>query len=146
MIRGTLLDPTGAGAAWAMVVAQAPGSPPALGVADSRGVISLPMPYPELQTAPAGSPLALTPLKLSSQSWTVEIHVYWTGQIAASSTPHLEDVLQQREGFAWRDTAFGAHATSFTLDFGTDLILRSVDANTGRQLPYLLVTAAGSPL
>ena len=146
MIRATLQDPTGAGAAWAMVTAQAPGAAPAVGLADNRGVISLPMPYPELQTAPAGSPLALTPLKLSAQSWTVEIHVYWTGRIAASSTPDLEQLLQQDEGFAWRDTAFSAHATSFTLDFGTDLILRSVDANSGRQLPYLLVTAAGSPL
>ena len=145
MIRGCLQDPSGAGAAWAVVTATAPGGAPAIGVADDRGVISLPMPYPELQTAPAGSPLGPAPLKLSDQSWPLDIHVYWTPS-AGAALPDLEELLQQGEASVWLDTAQSARATSFTLEFGADLILRSVDSVSGRQLSYLLVTAAGSPL
>jgi hypothetical protein len=128
------------------MTAEAPGGSLALGVADGRGVISLPLPYPELRTASFGSPLGLAPLKLSDQSWPVHIRVFWTPVSKTVTTPDLEDLLQQGEASVWRDTARSALATSFTLEFGTDLILRSVDSVTGRELPYLLVTTAGSPL
>jgi hypothetical protein len=145
MIRASLQDVSGAGAAWAVMTARAPGGPPAIGVADSRGVISLPLPYPELRSAFFGSPLISAPLKLSDQNWPVDINVFWTPFSAAVTTPDLEQLLQQGEASVWRDTARSTPATTFTLEFGNDLILRSVDS-AGRELPYLLVTAAGSPL
>ena len=146
MIRASLQDPSGAGASWAVVTAQAPAAAPAIGVADSRGVISLPVPYPELRSALFGSPLVSAPLKLSDQRWPVAINVFWTPFSGNVTTPDLQSLLQQGEAFVWRDTARSTPATTFMLEFGNDLILRSVDSVTGRELPYLLVTPAGSPL
>jgi len=146
MIRGTLQDPSGAEAAWAVVTAQATGGAPVTGVADDRGVISVPIPYPELQTTLAGSPLGPTLLPLSLQSWPLTVRVYYEPFSIPTGSPDLKDVLSQSEASVWRDTSMSARATAFNLDYGTDLILRSVDAVSGRQLSYLLVTAAGSPL
>ena len=146
MIRALLQDPSGAGAAWAVLTAQPAGGPLAIGVADDRGVISLPMPYPELQTTLAGSPPGPALLPLTDQSWPLDIHVYYAPFVDPDDTPDLVELLQQGEASVWQDTARSARATSFTLEYGTDLILRSVDAVSGRQLSYLLVTAAGSPL
>jgi hypothetical protein len=147
MIRAVLEDPTGAPAAWAVVTAQATGGALAVGVADVRGVISLPLPYPELPAAGVLSPLGSTPVKLSDQTWPLEIGVYWTPAVGEpAAAPDLEELLQQAAANVWSDTTLTVRATTFTLGFGNDLILRSVDQTSGRELPYLLVTAAGSPL
>jgi hypothetical protein len=146
VIRGDLQDPSGEGAAWAVVTAQASGAAPAIGIADDRGVISLSLPYPELRTTPVSSPLGQAALKLGDQSWPLEIRIFWTPRAMATEIPDLAALLQQGEAFAWRDTAQTATATTFTLQFGNDLILRSLDSASGRELPYLLVTAAGSPI
>jgi hypothetical protein len=146
VIRADLRDPLGDGAAWAVMTAQPAGAPMAIGIADDRGVISLALPYPELRTIPVSSPLGQAALKLGDQSWPVEIHIFWTPDAGVPSTPDLEALLQQSEAFAWRDTARTAPATTFTLQFGNDLILRSLDSASGRELPYLVVTAAGSPI
>jgi hypothetical protein len=146
VIRADLQDPSGAGAAWAVVTAQVAGAALAIGIADDRGVISLALPYPELRTIPVSSPLGQAALKLGDQSWPVEIRIFWTPAVVATESPDLEALLQQGEAFAWRDTARITPATTFTLQFGNDLILRSLDSTSGRELPYLLVTAAGSPI
>jgi hypothetical protein len=54
----------------------------------------------------------------------------------------LKTILGQGEATAWRDTAHSAPASSFTLQFGKDLVLRSLDSGTGRELPVLLITPA----
>jgi hypothetical protein len=146
MLRADLWDQRlQSGAAWAMVTVQAPGLPLVIGLADERGVISLSLPYPELRNSPFGSPLG-APLKLSAQSWPVDISIHYTPEAGVEEFPELERVLQQEPAFAWHDTAHSALATTFTLQFGKDLVLRSLDSASGRELPYLLVTAAGSPL
>jgi hypothetical protein len=146
MIRADLQDPSGGGAAWAVVTAQAPGGALAIGMADDRGVIALPLPYPELQTGFVSSPLGSPALKLSDQNWPVDIRVFWTPAAGSPGPQSLQELLQQGEASVWRDAALSSPATSFTLEFGIDLILRSIDSASGRELPYLLVTAAGSPL
>jgi hypothetical protein len=83
---------------------------------------------------------------LGDQSWPVEIRIFWTPEASVPETPELEALLHQGEAFGWRDTARTAPATTFTLQFGNDLILRSLDSASGRELPYLIVTAAGSPI
>ena len=146
VIRADLQDLSGAGASWAVVTAQAENAAPAIGIADDRGVISLALPYPELRTIPVSSPLGQAALKLGDQSWPVGIRIFWTPRATATETPDLEALLQQGEAFAWRDTAQTTPVTTVTLQFGNDLILRSLDSASGRELPYLLVTAAGSPI
>jgi hypothetical protein len=146
MVRADLQGFSGAGAAWAMVTAQPAGLAPAVGIADDRGVISLPLAYPEFRSSPAGSPLGMTPLKLTDQNWPVEIRVFFTPGVHGNLFPNLASLLQQPEALIWRDTADSAFAATFTLQFGNELVLRSLNSATGRDLPYLLVTAPGSPL
>ncbi len=145
-IRADLQDFSGTPAAWALVAAQVPGLAPTIGIADSRGVITLPLPYPEFRSASAGSPLGMAPLKLSDQNWPVEVRVFFTPAVNQSKFPDLEALLQQPEALVWRDTADATFATTFTLEFGNELVLRSLNLATGRELPYLLVTTPGSPI
>jgi hypothetical protein len=145
MIRADLQNFSGTGAAFALVTAESSGMLPAIGIADSRGVISLPIPYPEFLSASAGSPTGMAPLKLSDQNWPLEIRVFFS-PADRGVFPDLGALLQQPEALIWRDTADSAFGTTFTLEFGNELILRSLDLTSGRDLPYLLVTVPASPL
>ena len=147
VVRAQLRDESsGGGAMWAMVTAQFSGLPPMSGVADERGVVSLSVAYPEPANSPFGSLPASGLVKLSDQSWPIGIAVHYSGLLAARSTPDLEELLQQGAATAWSDTAHSAPANSFTVGFGSDLVLRSRDSVSGRELPVLLVTGAGSPI
>jgi hypothetical protein len=145
-ISADLQDFSGTGAAWALVTAQPFGLPPAIGIADNRGVISLPIPYPEFRSASAGSPTGMAPLKLSDQNWPVEVRVFFSPTGSQETYPDLGALLQQQEALVWRDTSDSAFGATFTLEFGNELILRSLNLATGRDLPYLLVTVPASPL
>jgi len=142
IVRALLQDDAGAPAAWALVTAQVPGSLVMAGLADDRGVLSLTLPYPEPRNSPFSSPLGPGSLKLSDQTWPLTISVFYTSRSGGQMLPDLEEVLRQGRATVWQDTAHSAPADSFTLQFGMDLVLRSVDAVTGRQLPVLLVTPA----
>lgn len=130
-------------AAWAVVTAQVAGSQVMTGLADDRGAMSLAVPYPEPRNSPFASPLGPGSLKLSDQTWPLALSVFYRpGSAGAGPLPDLEALLQQPAANTWRDTAHSGPANSFTLQFGKELVLRSVDSATGRELPVLLITAA----
>jgi hypothetical protein len=107
-------------------------------------MVSISQPYPE----PSGSGLAspLSTHKLSDQSWAVEVAVFYTAGKVDEPLPELDQILHQNAAVAWRDTAHTSAVNQFNLQFGQDLVLRSLDSTSGRELPVLLVTPAGSPL
>ncbi len=148
VVRTQLKDDTAkAGAAWALVTAQVPGSLVMTSLADDRGVMSLTLPYPEPRNSPFASPLGPGSLKLSDQTWPLLISVFYTPRPVNPSSsvfvlPDLQELLNQGAATAWRDTAHSAPLNSFTLQFGRDLVLRSIDSGTGRELPVLLITPA----
>lgn len=137
-------------AAWAMVTAQFQGMPAIAGIADGRGMISLIASYPEPKnfslTSPLTSPLGGGAAKLTDQSWPIDISVFYTPGQDPNSSPDLQALLQQNAATAWRDTNHSAPAGGFAVGYGKDLVLRSLDSGSARELPVLLITPAGSPL
>ena len=137
-------------ASWAMVTAQFQGSPVATGIADGGGIISLIAPYPEPLNAslpsPITSPLGAGRGKLTDQNWPVTVSVFYTPGLDPKRLPDLAVLLGQPAASAWRDTNHSTPAGGFTVQYGKDLVLRSLDAASGRELPVLLITPAGSPL
>ena len=144
MVRTQLQARSGEFAAWAILQLQAPGLPSHTGVADDRGVVVIYQPYPE----PAGISLSspFTSSKLSNQSWTIDVAVFYTPAKPAQPFPDLNQILQQSPAVAWKDNAFTEPVDQFNLQFGQELVLQSVDSSSARELPVLLITAAGSPL
>jgi hypothetical protein len=127
-------------AAWALVTAQVSGAPVMTGLADDRGAVSMAVSYPEPRNSPFASPLGPGSLKLSDQTWPLTISVFYSANTGSGPLPDLESVLQQPVAKTWQDTAHSAPANNFTLQFGNELVLRSLDSATGLQLPVLLVT------
>jgi hypothetical protein len=144
MVRAQLQDTSGGFAAWAMVTVQAPGLPLRAGLTDEQGMVSISQPYPEPAGSGLESPLA-TP-KLIDQRWTVKVAVFYSAGKTEQPLPELEQILQQPQAVAWRDTAHTSPADQFPLQFGQELVLRSLDSISGLELSVLLVTPAGSPL
>lgn len=145
-VRAQLQDAvTGLPAAWASVTVQTAPGVSATGLADARGVISLPVSYPEPRNFALSSPLGSS-VKLTDQSWPVDISVSYTRGAAGATLPLLEDLLQQKPAFAWADSTRSTPSGAFTLLFGSDLVLRSRNSANGTQLPVLFVTPAESPL
>jgi hypothetical protein len=129
------------------MTAQVAGSLVMPALADDRGVVTLTLPYPEPRNSPFASPLGPGSLKLSDQTWPLTVSVFYTPRITSPVSsdfvlPDLETILAQGMATAWRDTAHSATASNFTLQFGKDLVLRSMDSGTGRDLPVLLITPA----
>lgn len=145
VIRAQLQDDLSGGpAAWALMTAQAAGVPAVTALADWRGMVTLTLPYPEPPLGAPGSPLGTGAVKLTDQSWPVSITVFYAG-IETQGLPDLGAILRQGTASIWSDTNHSALSSSFTLQFGNDLILRSLDSASGQPLPVLLVTMAGSP-
>ncbi|HEV3037485.1 MAG TPA: hypothetical protein VHA33_06835 [Candidatus Angelobacter sp.] len=141
VVRALLKDDVAkAPAAWALVTAQISGSLVMTGLGDNRGALSLTLPYPEPQNSPFASPLGPGSLQLSDQTWPLNISVFYVPKPAGQVLPDLVGVLHQGAANVWRDTAHSGPANSFTLQFGKELVLRSLDSGTGRELPVLLVT------
>ncbi len=134
-------------AGWALMTAQIAGALMVPALADDRGVVTLTIPYPEPATSPFASPLGPGSLKLSDQTWPLTVSVFYTPQTGAPDAsgfvmPDLETILGQRQATVWQDTAHSGTASNFTLQFGKELVLRSLDSGTGRDLPVLLITPA----
>jgi hypothetical protein len=144
-VRATLQDDARGGpAAWTLLTVQAPGLPALTALADERGVVSLYQPYPE--PAGSGSSSPLVNPNLTNQTWPITVSVSYDGIQAVNNSPDLDQVLRQSAAFVWRDSAHTFSVNEFQLIFGTELVLRSLDSNSGRDLPVLLVTSATSPL
>jgi hypothetical protein len=137
-------DAADAPAAWGLLSSQAPGLPPVTALADDRGVVALFQPYPEPGGSGTTSPLSAP--NLTSHSWPVAVSVSYNRIPTANAVPNLDQILRQHPATVWRDSAHTASVDEFQLSFGTDLVLRSLDSMSGRELPVLLVTPATSPL
>jgi hypothetical protein len=145
-VRAVLQDAfLGAPAAWALVTLTLPGAPMAIGLADDRGALLVSVPYPEPRNSRFASPLGSASPKLSDQTWPLTLTVFYRPGIT-QPFPDLGEILQQGAAAVWRDSARSSPGGSYTLQFGQELVLRSRDSITGRELPVLLVTPAQSPL
>jgi hypothetical protein len=139
VVRGLLMDSVSGGpAAWALVRLDGPNMTPAVGLTDARGVISLLFLYPEPRNFALGSPLRSGGLRLTDQTWVLNLSVQYKPGRASEITPDLDGTLQQVPAIC--------DVPAITVQFGKEFILRSLDSVSGRELSALLITAAGSPL
>jgi hypothetical protein len=146
VIRAELWDEvTGAPASWAMVDALLPASPPVRGLADRDGRVAVIFPYPEPPDEAFGSPPGSPPhgagLSMFSQSWEVELRVYYAPSRQPAVAPDLGDAFMQPEATLWADSTRTRPLGTGVLQFGRELIVRSAGDPHGR----LLVRSIGSP-
>jgi hypothetical protein len=122
-IRAEVRDQVnGEPAAWALMEATTE-TGMVRGLADQRGQLLLPLPYPRPNIT-LGSPLHAGGPNVTDQSWNVGLTVRYAPRVPAPNRPDLEDILTQPIAFN----------TSATLHFGQELLLAP-----------LLITPAGSP-
>jgi hypothetical protein len=126
-------------AAYAVIEAKAGDQPLVTGVADWRGRILLPLPYPKAVIT-LGS-MATSNVPLQDQTWTVDFTVRYRRRATVPELPDLYDVLSQPAATAWQTTALTTPWTQTTLAFGRELLL----ATQGTASHTLLITPAGSP-
>lgn len=111
-------------AAWAVVEAKAGDQPMVTGVADERGVLMLPLPYPK-PVITLGS-MATGNVPLQDQTWTVTLTVrYRRRTTPLPDLPNLYDVLSQPVATAWQTTAMTTSFTQTTLAFGREIFLET---------------------
>lgn len=144
LVRTQLKARSGEFAAWAIVQLQASGLPARTGVADENGIVVIYQPYPEPTGISLSSPF--TSAKLTNQNWAIDVAVLYTPSKPSQPLPDLDQILQQSQAVAWKDNAFTQPVDQFNLQFEQELVLQSLDSSSGRKLPVLLITAAGSPL
>ena len=149
MIRAQLFDPVRVvPAAWAVVDAHIDGGATLRGIADERGQVLVPFPFPEPLGFGLGSPLRPGGIPLSGQTWPLRLAFAYTPG-ATGGIPDLTQVLKQAPATAWDDELLSTPLTSATLPFGPELVLRSRAAPdsppASRWLSTLLITPAGSP-
>jgi hypothetical protein len=146
VIRAQLQDAASGGPAAGAVLSAVIGSWPAVfGVADAQGRVVVLTPYPEPSDFPdvgdwTSPPFAPTGATLASYTWPVALSVQYAGTTAYPAFPDLCTTLSQAPGTLWGTTAGGPFAQQ-TLTMGVPLVLRTVDATTGLQLPVVLVAA-----
>ena len=143
VLRAEMLDSgTDEPAAWAVIEARSGGQPVVTGVADERGRIMLPLPYPKAVITLGSLSTPNTPL--TDQTWSVDFTVRYRRRAPVPSMPDLYDVLTQPVATAWRETTFVTPLTQGTLRFGRELVL-ATQTGTGDSTAMLLVTPMGSP-
>ncbi|MDP9170937.1 MAG: hypothetical protein M3N54_10000 [Acidobacteriota bacterium] len=136
--RAQLLDTlAGTPAAWAFVTVRTAGQPPAVGVADQRGIVAVQFAYPEPRNFALGSPLRTGGVKWVDQSWPVAVNVLYAPGRINDARPELSQTLGQ--------PAAAVNPAAFTLLAGQELSMKSVGPD-GREISDLLLTPAGSPL
>ena len=123
-------------ASWAVLEVQAPGQPPARGVADRDGRVAVIFPYPEPLSAPAraGSPPFSAGQGLWDQEWTVRLTAFYDAVAPAPTVPDLCRTLAQRAALLWNDARATRPLPGQPLRYGQDLIVRDT-----------FITIAGSP-
>jgi hypothetical protein len=145
-IRAELWDAVAnAPAAWALVEARMAGVLLGRGVSDAAGKVVILGPYPAVPDFAFGSP-ATPPLPLTSQTWPLTLAAWYEPVSPAPAIPDLCAVLRQQPATLWANRGLTAAFAGATLTFGRDLVARSTDLATGKDLPVLFITASGSPL
>lgn len=138
---------TGLPAAWARVEAQhSPLSPPARGMSDALGRVTLLFPYPEPAGNPAGSPPpGAVSVALPQQEWPVDMRAWYSGAMRATELPDWCTFFAQGRSVLWSDSALTHAFTRTTIRYGRETILQSQDSGSRTELSVLLITPAGSP-
>ena len=149
MIRAQLYDALhNVPAAWAVMDVRVDGGPSVRGIADSRGQVVVPFPFPEPQGFGLGSPLHPGGIPLAGQTWQLHLAFAYT-PAATDGIPDLSQVLKQAPATAWDDELLSTPFTQVALSFGPELVLRSRAAAASPPaspwLSTLLITPAGSP-
>jgi hypothetical protein len=121
-------------AAYAVIEARAGDEPIVTGVADERGRILLPLPYPKPVITLGSMPTTNVPLQ--DQTWTVDFTVRYRRRATVPPLMELYDVLSQPAVTAWQTTALTTPWTQTTLAFGRELLL----ATQGTVSHTLLIT------
>ena len=150
--RGVGDDPRGAvgrggerAGGLALVEARVAGVLLGRGVSDAAGKVVILGPYPAVPDFAFGSP-ATPPLPLTSQTWPLTLAAWYEPASPAPAIPDLCAVLRQSPATLWANRGLTAAFAGATLMFGRDLVARSTDLATGKDLPVLFITASGSPL
>jgi hypothetical protein len=132
IVRATLREPSGAPAAWAVLELQADGGDPALGMADERGQVAVPLPYPAPPHT-AGSPLRGSRRPLAEERWSLSIACRYDRSCPPTLAPDLCTALEQAPA------ALELQGVALELAYGRDLVLRTPGHSE------VLVLAAASP-
>jgi hypothetical protein len=160
-IRANLLDESiGEPAAWAVMTVQVTGEPETwIGIADEAGRVLVLVPYPILQVLQLGSPPGTGQGNITSQSWPVSITVqYSPSQLSYpaadfadtrwpwTDTPSLKDILtNQNTASIWTDPSNSVTQLNGNLNFGQELVLRSLSGSPLQPGPTLNISQGGSP-
>jgi hypothetical protein len=145
VLRADLWDPVaGAGAAWAVLEVVPAGAPPAFGLADANGRVAVVFPYPEPPSPPLGpgSPPAGAG---GPPSWPVEVFARYAPAAPPPAAPELCAAFGQAAATLWADSALTQPLGGLVLQFGQELVARTVDAATSAPLSVVYVTAGASP-
>ena len=109
-------------------------------------------PYPEpaavSPTSPPGSPgspPSSGTADLRQQAWPIGLKAAYLGLQPVPPAPDLCYALTQPPARLWADSDISVPLVSATLQFGRELILRSVDAGTRELMSVVFITPAGSP-
>jgi hypothetical protein len=132
IVLAQLREPSGTPAAWAALEVHPDGAAAALGMADDRGRIAVPIPYPE-PSSTAGSPPRGSQRSLSAERWALHVGCRYDRSCPAERPPDLCDALDQAPA------TLDLQGVTLELAYGRELVLRT----PGRS--EVLVTAAASP-
>lgn len=139
-VRAELQDTTtGEAAAHAAVELSFAGQLVARGFSDALGRLALLFPHPPPQrtgvASPADSPPGPRHAPLTEQAWELGVEAAYAGAgevalSAAQALPDLRDALAQLAGpraALWADREGGEELNAFTIRFGREAVLRSLD-------------------
>jgi hypothetical protein len=123
-------------ASWAVLEVHVAGQPPARGIADREGRVTVMFPYPEPIASPArpASPPYPSGQSLWDQEWTVRLEAFFDPVAPAPWVPDLCRTVAQRAAMLWADSTGSRPLPDQTLRYGQELIVR-----------HPFVTTAGSP-
>jgi hypothetical protein len=138
---------SGRPASWTVVEVEC-GGRRARGLCDREGRLMLPFAYPEPVMFNLGSPGGALGPPLEEQSWEIVIRAWHEPEDDPPATPDLcalEELARRAPSAIWEDTAMSRLLGRLTLRFSRELVARTRNMVTGRELPVVLISPAGSP-
>jgi len=145
VVRADLWNPhTDEPAAWALVEASVSGKVLGRCFADEKGRILLIFAYPEPKetssTSPISSPVSGHRKSLVDQSWPLDLQAFYTPIKPVPEIPDLAEVFRQAPAHLWSSLSPAIELGQQNLEFGKELILKSVSES------LLWITPEPSPI
>ncbi len=139
VLRADLWDiAADAPAAWTLIEASIEGQTVARTYADRQGRVALIFAYPEPPRFSISSPPS-SRRALTDQTWTIQLHAFYSPTTPVPQIPDLCQVLNQAEANLYSNLSPALPLTETALEFGKELILKS------QLQSVLLIAPAGSP-